>query len=182
MRIRIGEAVTQPVVQRNTRLPRRCVSRGTGEWIGSARIAARHRDRPVARQPVRPVIVAGAERLLDEQPAKSGAVDEQVALDNTAAGEGNRLYVAALAVELHIDDLALDPERAASFGVAAEECRIETGVEVERVTQSSERRPRALPRPAVAAHCGGNGAHRPGRDILHHATAALAQVQLVEMD
>ena len=31
-----------------------------------------------------PVVVAGLERLFDQQPAKAGAVDEQVALDQLA--------------------------------------------------------------------------------------------------
>ena len=35
--------------------------------------------------------------------------------------------------------------------------------------------------PREAAVPGGDRAHRPGRNILHHAPLALAQIELVEM-
>ena len=42
------------------------------------------RHRAVAGQPVRPVFEAGLQRAFDEQAAKAGAVDEEVALDDLA--------------------------------------------------------------------------------------------------
>src|SRR4026209_2724944 len=57
--------------------------RVTGGARGRRRIDHRlERAGAVAGQPVVPVFEAGLERALDEQPAKSGAVDEEVALDD----------------------------------------------------------------------------------------------------
>ena len=47
-------------------------------------------DGAVAGQPVRPVLVAGLQRLLDQQPAEATAVDEQVAVDAAAIVEPQR--------------------------------------------------------------------------------------------
>ena len=137
-------------------LPMRCCSgmrhcqpggvRGrAGERIGIARIAARHRDRAVAGQPVRPVLVAGIQRLLDQQPAKARAVDEQVALDDRDRRRASTEFdEAALAVERRRRRSCLrcgcTPR---VLGIVAQEFRIEAGVEVEGVdADCDKRRPR----------------------------------------
>ena len=130
---------------------------------------------------MRPVLVAGIERLLDQQAAKTGAIDEQVALDDRTVGEHHRFHVAALAVDFGVDDLSFDPAHAAVFSIVAQECRIQAGIEVERVVETRQRRPRVRARTGVAAHRGRHGAHRPGRNVRHRAALALAKVELVEM-
>src|SRR5207249_10458904 len=132
-------------------LPARRISSGSPEWIRSARIAARHGNRTIARQPMGPVVVTRAQRLFDEQSAEPRAVDEQVARDGLSVGENHRIDIAALSIELHVYDLALDPVRAAGFGVVAEECRIEPRVEMERVAHARQRQLRISPRSRVAA-------------------------------
>src|SRR3546814_10358411 len=72
------------VLERDTPLPaglvrdRLCI--GT-RWAG---ILARHRDRTVAGQPMRPVLETRFERLFDQQRAKARAVDEEFAVDYRA--------------------------------------------------------------------------------------------------
>ena len=81
MLARIDEAVAGAVLERNAPLPSRLARRRPR--IGSERIGARagHRHRPVAGQPVAPVLVTGLQRLLDQQSAKARAVDEEIGRD-----------------------------------------------------------------------------------------------------
>ena len=69
-------AVSRAMLQRYAPLPTGSLRRGTG--VGCERVDgfAVHDGRPVAGQPVGPVLVAGLQCLLDQQPAESGAVDE----------------------------------------------------------------------------------------------------------
>src|SRR5205809_7428871 len=154
------------MLERDPPLPAGGVGGGTGERIGLARIAAGDRYRAVTWKPVSPVFVAGAESLFDEQSAKAGAVDEQIAFDSPTVRQSNRLNVAGLAVEFDVDDLAFNPLHAGAYGVVAEVCRIEGGVEVERVAQARQGRASVLPRSSVAAERGRHRTDRPGRNIL----------------
>ena len=73
-------AVADPVLQRDAPLPARGARRGARvRREHGARGGAGHRHRAVARQPVRPVLEAALERALDQQRAKTRAVDEQPA-------------------------------------------------------------------------------------------------------
>ncbi len=129
-----------------------------------------------------PVLVAGAELLLDQQAAKARAVDEQVAGEDGAVGEGHGADMAAFRIERGIDDLAFGSADAVRFGMAAKEARIEAGVEVEGVEQLREGKPGIGARAGEAPEPRRGGAHRPGRDVVEPPAPALAQVELVEMD
>src|SRR5205085_9834749 len=127
------------------------------------------------RKPVRPVLIARAERLFDEKSTEPGTVDKQIALNGLSVGKDNGLLIAALAIQHDINDLALDPLRAAGFGVLAEKCGVEAGVEVERVAEVVQRRPRGGARAPVSAKRSGNSGDRPRGYVLHHSALPLAQ-------
>src|SRR5690606_8029442 len=81
----VNVSVADAMLQRNAPLPARGARRRSGVWRELSADRARHGHRAVARQPMTPIHVARFERLLDEQPAKAGAVDEEIALDTLAA-------------------------------------------------------------------------------------------------
>ncbi len=84
---RIDNAVAGAVLERDAPLPAGRVRGGAGIGGEVFRARARHRECAVAGQPVRPVLVADAERVGDQQAAKAGAIDEQVARDAAFAVE-----------------------------------------------------------------------------------------------
>ena len=133
MRARIDVAVAHPVLQRDSPLPAGFVRGGAGEGIGIAGIGGRDGDGAVAGQPVRPILIAGFQLLLDQQAAKARAIDEQVARDLLAVGERHRFDEAVSRAQRGVDDLALDPPDAARLGIAAQEFGVERGIEVEGV-------------------------------------------------
>ena len=100
---------------------------------------ARHRHRAIARQPVRPILVAGLQRLLDQQAAEARAIDEEIGLDLPAALERDRGDVAIL-VHADIDDLAFGALDPVLLGKAAQIFGVERGVELERVGDMADRR------------------------------------------
>src|SRR5207248_4809906 len=78
---RIDVAVADAVLERNAPLPARLArgrTRVRGEWRS---VLARRRDGAVARQPFGPILVSRVQRLLDQQPGKAAAVDEQIGLE-----------------------------------------------------------------------------------------------------
>jgi hypothetical protein len=87
---------------------------------------------------VRPVLVAGVQCFLDQQAAKTGAVDEQITLELFTALQGHSLDEAVLGAQLHLDDPALDSLHAARLGIAAQILRIQSGVEVIGVRDGGE--------------------------------------------
>ncbi len=95
--------------------------------------------RPVARQPLRPVVEPRFERLLDQQATKTRAIDEQVAFDPRAALQDHRFDKSCLAVLRDIDDPALRAHYAGSFGQAAEVSGVEAGVELECIGDLRQR-------------------------------------------
>src|SRR4051812_46171064 len=109
-------AVAHPVLQRNAPLPPALMGGRAREWVWVARVAARRGDGAIARKPLRPVLVSGLERLLDQQPAKAGAVDEELAFDDPAVGKLHRFDESVLAAKLDVDDLAFDPVDAVALG------------------------------------------------------------------
>ena len=73
------------MLQRDLPLPARLV----GDRAGVRRDVVQRkvglqRQRAVVAQPLAPVLVPGLERLFDQQAAKAGAVDEEVAFDALA--------------------------------------------------------------------------------------------------
>ena len=172
------------MLERDAPLPARAARGRAGEGIGLAGERAGHRDRAVAGQPVLPVLVAGAERLLDQQPAKARAVDEQVA--RRSVGRPSSVTAStwpSSARRCDTDDLALDARDAARFGIAAQVARVEAGIEVEGVEQLADRRA-ARPRSRARS---GPARRRPRSSTRREMSGstralALAQIELVEMD
>ena len=78
-----------------------------------------YRRGAVARQPMRPVLIARLQRLLDDQPAKSGAIDEQVAFDELARVQHQRFDESGFAVLPDFLDLAFNALDAETFGKTA---------------------------------------------------------------
>src|SRR5436190_11237456 len=70
---RIDQAVACSVLQRNAPLPSRLARRRTRIRMERFGPRARNGNRPIARQPLAPVVIAGLERLLDQQSAESRA-------------------------------------------------------------------------------------------------------------
>ena len=140
------DAVAGAMLERDAPLPSRIVRGRARERHRRADVGGLHRDGAVARQPVRPVVVAGVERALDQQRAEAGAVEEQVARDPLPALERQRGDVAALAVQLDRRDLPLDPAYAVAFRHAAQEGGVERAVELIGVVDPVARQVRELPR------------------------------------
>ena len=130
VRARIHVAVAGAVLQRDAPLPARGARRRARVRRRRAGLLAGHGHRAIAGQPVRPVLVAGLQRLLDQQAAESRAVDEQVAGDARAALQRDGFDEAVFAAQLHVDDFAFDALDAARLGVAAQVLRVEAGIEV----------------------------------------------------
>ena len=83
-----------------------------------------------------PVFISGLQRLLDQEPAEAGAVDEQVAFDHPAIGEGDRFDEAVLRSKLRLNDLAFDALNARAFSIFAQESRVEPRIEVKGIFES----------------------------------------------
>src|SRR3546814_470714 len=84
---------------------------------------------------VGPILEPRVQRPFDQQRAKAGAVDEQVALDPPVAVEQQRRDVAAFAVQFDARDPPFDPRRAVGFGHLAQEARIKARIELVAVVQ-----------------------------------------------
>jgi hypothetical protein len=101
---------------------------------------------------VAPVLVAAFQRFLDQQPAETRAIDEQLAADRATIVQRHRVDETIVAAQRHVDDPPFDPLDAARFGIIAQVAGVEPGIEVEGVGQGAERRswvgraPRETPR------------------------------------
>ena len=179
VRAAIHQAVADAVLQRNAPLPAGAARHGARVRQDAIGGTGLHRERAIGGQPLAPVFVTGLERLLDEQAAKAGAVDEQIAFDAPAVFHDQRGDVAVPAVLLDAGDLALDALDTLGLVLRTQVARVQPGVEVVRVVDrhavpkwricrhrglcargSSRRVRRQSPRPWPAATCCGN---RPSR-------------------
>jgi hypothetical protein len=127
---RINQAIAHSMLQRNAPLPSGLVGGRAGERVGAVPVIARDGERAITRQPLRPFLVSGGKRLLDQQPAETGAVDEQIASDNLPVGKNDALDETVLSSKLRVDDLALDPPNTVLFRILAKEASVEACVEV----------------------------------------------------
>src|SRR5688500_17111057 len=87
---------------------------------------------------MRPVFVAGAQCLFDQQAAKTRTIEEQLAFDLRTTRELHGGDVARFPMHRHIDDLAFDALDAAFLAELAEKLRIQTGSEMECVGDLSQ--------------------------------------------
>ena len=126
-------AVSDAMLQGDAPLPprRACGRTGIGRKRRDRR--ARNRKGPIARQPVRPVLEAGFQSVLDQQAAKTGTVDEKISRQPPIAFEKNAVYIAGFPLQGHLDDLSLDAPHAARFPIASQHLGVETGVKMKGV-------------------------------------------------
>ena len=89
-----------------------------------------HRQRAVGGEPVAPILIARLQRLFDQQPAKAGAIDEQIAFDPATIGQIERFDKARFGMLVDLPDLALDAGNAARFAELAQEERVARGIEM----------------------------------------------------
>ena len=124
------DAVAGAMLERNAPLPSRIMRHRAGIRNRRSDAFGLHRDRAVVGQPVAPIVEAGMQRAFDQQRAKAGAVEEQIALDPHAAVESKRGDIAAFAVQLDRGNASLDPRRAVLFGELPEKRRIARWIEL----------------------------------------------------
>ena len=86
-----------------------------------------------------PILVAGLQRLFDEEAAEARAVDEEIGLENPAILQRHGRNVAAV-VDADVDDLAFGAHHSMLLGEAAEILRIKRGIEVEGVGDMADGR------------------------------------------
>ena len=128
------------------------------------------------------VVVAGVQRLFDQQTAEAGAVDKQVATDHLPGSQLHRLHVAGVRIQLHLFDQALKTRDPALLGVAAQKARVLAGIEVIRVGDVGQRRIGwhiAGGGHELAAR-GGNGIERVGTQWLRLAAPLLLDPVLMK--
>ncbi len=98
---RIDIAVACAMLQRNAPLPSR-VARSRARVGGQNRRAfARHRHGAIARQPVRPALEAGLQRLLDQKAAEAGTIDEEIPPPRSARRAGRSMKPPGAAERIH---------------------------------------------------------------------------------
>ena len=123
-------AIAGPVLQRDAPLPA-CRLRGrAGVRRHLTDLGAGNRDRAIARKPMSPVVIAGAQRFFDQQAAKPAAIDEELAGDLASVIEFDRRDISVFAVKANIADAPFDAGDAARFGIFPQELRIKPRVEM----------------------------------------------------
>ena len=161
MRRRIDITVAGAVLQRDPPAPARHIRRRAGVGRHLLQLAG-HGERPVAGQPVGPILVTGLESAFDQHTSEPGAVDEELAIDRAPVLQGQALHKARLAVLRDVRDLALQPHHAGRLGPAPQERSIEAGVEMIGVVKGREhvaRIGRRLPEPPRLGR-------RPGHAVI----------------
>ena len=115
----IDIAVADAVLQRDAPLPARLAPDGQGVRRRRRVAGALHGDGAVAGQPARPVLIAGLQRLLDQQAAKAAAIYEEVAVDARAVLQIEALDEAGFGMQRDVRHPAFDAAHAARLGEAA---------------------------------------------------------------
>jgi hypothetical protein len=176
----VHDAVAGAVLQRDAPAPARVVGdRARVRDERPDRLAA-DGQRAVARQPVRPVLVAGVERLLDQQATEPRAVDEQVTGERTPAIEAQRGDAAGLGVEVDRLDQPLDPRDPERLAVATQLGRVAAGVEVVGVDKARQAGFRDALERRVAVLLRGLVVERVVPQRLAPAFAGAARPEVVE--
>ena len=134
----VDVAVADAMLQRDAPLPAGGPRRG--QRVGRARAGElrRHRYRPVARQHVAPVQIAGLQGLLDQQPAKAAAIDIQIGLQPRAVGE-HQLIEKSVGALGRGRDGTFQSRHAALLGITAQILGDQRGVELQRIAQAGGR-------------------------------------------
>jgi hypothetical protein len=104
-----------------------------------------------------PVVIAGLERLLDQQAAEARAIDEQIARELPAIIQRDAGHKAAFAIERDIGDPAFVPHHAAVFGKLAQESGIAARIEVIGIIDRRQIVALVILGPGKLAEIGGHG-------------------------
>ena len=94
-----------------------------------------HRNRTVARQPVRPVFIANAKRAINQQGTESCAVDKQITRNLAPIFQDKTGNIPVLG-PAHFTYLAFAANNAMPFGDLSEEARIGSSVEMIGIVQA----------------------------------------------
>ncbi len=135
----IDVAVADAVLQGDAPLPARLPRGGQGIGGGGPIALRLHGHGAIAGQPLTPVLVTGPKSLLDQQSAKTAAVDEKVARDRPAVLQPQGFDVPRFALQVRARDLRVDPGDATFQGVFPQELGKERGVEVQGVGDLGQR-------------------------------------------
>src|SRR5438552_2050813 len=133
-------------------------------------------ERAVGWKPVGPVLELLAQYLANQQRAKAGAVDEQVARDLLTRFEDQRLDIAALAMLAHIGNLALDPLHSRLFGEPAQVPAVKPGIQMVGIIE------RHLLRRTELARRGRLVLEAIFTNVPRHPELARAQPEMLEVD
>ena len=129
---------------------------------------------------MRPVLVAGVQRLFGEQPEEAGTVEEQVAFDAFAARQRDRFDEAVGTAQPDIDHAPFGAAHTTLFGVGAQVRREQRGVELERVTETGRQRFRIVGRQGEARLLGGRDGQRVGIERCRVSREPQSIPQVVE--
>ncbi|MDQ1091637.1 hypothetical protein QE400_001050 [Xanthomonas sacchari] len=168
------QPAADPVLQRDMPAPPGRVRDGAGIRHRRRDRLGLHRDGAVAGQPFVPVLVAGMQRLLGQQAAEAGAVDEQVALDDLPVVQQQRRDGPVVRMLPHLADLSFDPAQAVPLGLLAQELRIERCIEVVGVIDLRL----GLQREPVPAR--GDAFQAEIAQVRRHAAAQAVQPEMME--
>src|SRR5579871_1473303 len=159
-RASIDVPVANAVLQRNAPLPTGlpCHHRRVGGWRRGVR--ALYDDGAVTREPVVPRLVPGLKCLLDEDPAKTGAIDEQIAGNRLAAIKRDRTNESVFRSKVDMADFALDALYATGLGKTPKVARKERRIEMKRIGDLVQGRVRGVHGSGELALRGGHGLDR----------------------
>lgn len=160
---------------------RRC-ARWSGCRARGTDMAARHRERAVAGQPVAPVDKTDPQCVAGQERPEPGAIEEKVAVDDGVVGQVDALDKPVVGAKAYVADGAFDPADVARLGIAAQELGVERGIEMIGISDMRQHRSRIGIGKREAARLRGDGALAIRLDRVRIALRAAAQPILVEID
>src|SRR5688572_28611883 len=123
-------AIAGPMLQRNAPDPTALARRRTRVRSEILRAFAGHRPGAIAGQPGTPVLPGNLQPVAQQQRTKAAAIDEEITGDSLPGLQCQRFDVTAAAFKRDVDHPALDACDPAGRGPAAQEIRIQAGVEM----------------------------------------------------
>jgi len=116
--------------------------------------------RPVARQPVRPVVERGTQCAADQQARRAAAIEEQISLEHFAARQRHRFDEAVAGPQRNVAHQPFDVLDPARLGISAQVAREQRGVEMQRVGELVQRGAGRVDGPREAILQRGHRLHR----------------------
>ncbi len=133
--VAVDITIAGAVLQRDAPLPAGLASGRSRIRVDIDRPLRWHGQGAVTGKGVAPIDIARLQRILDQQAAETGAVDEQVAGDSLSLVEMHRCHKARFRILGNMGDLALDAFDTAGLGIGPQVAGIEAGIEVIGVGQ-----------------------------------------------